>query len=148
LGVVKRVGAQPLAVVEGEPVSLDAQHLLVDLNKGTATLSGAVIVKRGELSVSCDSLEARYDAAPNIKWAKASGSVVATLKGLRAQAPEAELLLPEKTLRLRGGVRIMRGGGWIEAKEAQIEMASGKVTLEQVKGSIPVTEIPGAVAPK
>ena len=55
-----------------------------------------------------------------------------------AEAPEVELDLGRQILDLRGGVRLTRGQGWLQADRATIDIASAKVTLTQVKGSIPV----------
>jgi hypothetical protein len=39
---------------------------------------------------------------------------------------------------LTGGVRLARGRGWVTAEHATIDVASGRVSLEDVKGSLPV----------
>jgi hypothetical protein len=41
-------------------------------------------------------------------------------------------------VRLFGGVKLTRGSGWVEAATATIDLVSHKVTLKEVKGSIPV----------
>jgi lipopolysaccharide transport protein LptA len=130
--------AEPIAVVDGQPITVTAEHLAVDLHTGTAVLSGKVQLKRGQLAIQCDRVDARYDDAPNVTWARGSGEVTAELGDLRARASEAELLVRSRTLVLRGGVKLRRGGAWMEAREAQIDFGSGKITLEQVSGSIPV----------
>jgi lipopolysaccharide transport protein LptA len=130
--------AGPLAVVDGVPVSVSADQLVIDLNRGSAVLSGNVRLRRGELSVSCARLDARYDEAPNVTWARATGEVRADYRDLHAQARQAELVAGKRVLELRGEVRVWRGGAWIEASEARIELGSGRVTLEQVRGSFPI----------
>ena len=40
--------------------------------------------------------------------------------------------------RERGGVRLTHGDGWITAERAGIDIATAKVTMSDVKGSIPV----------
>ena len=40
--------------------------------------------------------------------------------------------------KLKGGVRLTRGKGWITAERASIDIPTQKVTLHDVKGSIPV----------
>jgi lipopolysaccharide export system protein LptA len=130
--------AEPIAVLDGQPVGVSADQLVIDLNKATAVMKGNVRVQRGELVLRCDRVEARYDEAPNVTWAKATGNVVAEWKGVHARAPEAELHWKRRVLELRGGVKLARGGAWVEASEAQVDFATGKVTLEKVSGSIPV----------
>jgi hypothetical protein len=84
---------------------------------------------------------------PHVTWARGSGGVVAEVKGVRAEAPEVELDLPGQSLALRGGVRLTRGEGWITADSATIQIATGKVSMIGVKGSIPVGALPGTKSP-
>lgn len=136
--VAALVRAEPIAMVDGQPVGVTADHLVIDLNKASALMKGNVRVQRGDLVLRCDQVDARYDEAPNVTWAKATGNVVAEWKGVHARAPEAELHWRRRVLQLRGGVKIARGGAWVQATEATIDFGSGKVTLEKVSGSIPV----------
>jgi hypothetical protein len=53
-----------------------------------------------------------------------------------------ELDLTKQVLDLRGGVKLTRGQGWLAADSARIEIATAKVSLTQVKGSIPVAKGP------
>jgi hypothetical protein len=64
--------------------------------------------------------------------------VSADVRGVHAEGPEVELDLAKHLLELRGGVRLSRGQGWIQAERASIDTTTAKVTLTQVKGSIPV----------
>ena len=135
---VPTVRAEPLATVEGEPVHVQADRLDIDLKTGRALLTGAVQLRRGDLHVTCERVEAAYDKAPSIRWAKATGGVRARLRGIEARAQEAELALDRKQLELRGEVRLSRGGAWMHAKAAKVDLKTKQVTLEQVKGAIPV----------
>jgi lipopolysaccharide export system protein LptA len=130
--------ADPLAALGGETLDVRADQLDVDVHAGTAVLTGNVTLVKGGLKVACPKLEVRYDDAPRVTWAKGSGGVKADIKGVHAEAPEVELDLAKHQLDLRGGVRLARGQGWLEAEKATIEIGTGKVTLKDVKGSIPV----------
>jgi lipopolysaccharide export system protein LptA len=146
-GAAAFVRAEPIAIVDGQPVNVSADKLVVDLNNGTAVMTGHVRVQRGDLVLRCNRVDARYDGAPNVTWAKATGDVVADWKGIHAKASEAELLLSRKALELRGGVKLARAGAWIEASEARVDFATGRLTLEKVSGSIPVpSAIPASSA--
>lgn len=46
--------------------------------------------------------------------------------------------LQGRTIKLSGGVKLSRGRGWVTADSAAIDINTRKVTLEDVKGSIPV----------
>ncbi len=131
--------SQPILGVGGDPIQLEAERLEVDIGQGDALLTGNVILSKGPLRLSCPKLELKFDAAPHISWAKGSGGIVAEVKGVRAEAPEVELDLKRQQLELRGGVRLTRGQGWLQAERATIDLPTSKVTLIQVKGSIPVS---------
>lgn len=122
----------------GDALDLTADKLEVDLPAGTAILTGHVTLVRGALRVDCPRIDVRYDEAPHVTWAKGSGGVSADIRGVHAEAPEVELDLAKHVLELRGGVRLTRGQGWLNADKATIEISTAKVTLKDVKGSLPV----------
>lgn len=130
--------ADPLAVVAGETLDLKADKLDVDIEKGSALLTGNVTAVMGELSVSCPTIEIRYDEAPKVRWAKGTGGVKASMKGIAARAESVEVDVTARAIKLAGSVRLTRGKGWIEAERATIDIGTRKVTLVEVKGSIPV----------
>jgi lipopolysaccharide export system protein LptA len=132
--------AVPLAVAvsDGEAFDVSADRLEVDVEKGTATLSGNVSAKFGELDVKCPTVEIRYDRSPRVSWAKGSGGVSARMKGIDATASIVEFDAGARTVALHGGVRLTRGKGWLTAEHATVDIATGKVSLQDVKGSIPV----------
>ncbi|HEY8073466.1 MAG TPA: LptA/OstA family protein [Labilithrix sp.] len=119
-------------------VGVQADALDVNVGSGTATLTGNVVLQKGDLSVRCPKFELKFDSSPHLNWAKGSGGVVADVRGVHGEAPEVELDLKKQILELRGGVKLSRGQGWIQAEKATIELATARVTATQVKGSIPV----------
>lgn len=130
--------AEPLLVVEGETLEVSAKRLDVDVAKGTALLEGDVRIGLGDLVLSSPKLELSYDQAPRVRWAKGSGGVKATMRGIEATASTVELDVAGRSVVLRGAVRLARGKGWVEAAKASIDLDTRKVTLHEVKGSIPV----------
>jgi lipopolysaccharide export system protein LptA len=121
-----------------EPLSMSADRLDLDVEAKTAVLQGHVKLARGAMALSCPRVDVRYDQVPHVTWARGSGGVVAEVKGVRAEAPEVEVDLGAQTMELRGGVRLTRGEGWITADRASINIATAKVTMSDVKGSIPI----------
>jgi lipopolysaccharide export system protein LptA len=119
-------------------VGVQADKLEIDVATGSALLTGQVVLSKGDMAVKCPRVELKFDSSPHLNWAKGSGGVVADVRGVHGEAPEVELDLKKQILELRGGVKLSRGQGWIQADKATIELASGKVTATQVKGSIPV----------
>lgn len=128
----------PLVQIGAEVLDVSAKQLEVDLAKGVAVLDGEVHVKLGELDVSCDRVDIRYDDAPMVRWARGSGNVRASMRGVTATAQSLEVEIPERLVRLVGNVKISRGKGWVQAEHASIELPSGRITLDEIRGSIPI----------
>lgn len=74
--------ADPLAVVEGQSLDVRADHLDVDIAKGTAVLQGHVHAVLGELEVECGKIDVRYDEAPVVRYARGLDDVTVRLKGI------------------------------------------------------------------
>ena len=138
LSGTERAHADPLAVVDGQSLDVRADRLDVDIAKGTAVLQGNVHAVLGELEVECGKIDVRYDEAPVVRYARGSDAVTVRLKGIEATAASIEVDVARRSVRLQGGVRVSRGRGWITADAAQIDIATRHVTLDDVKGSIPV----------
>ena len=130
--------ADPLLDVGKGDVNVQADKLELDVAAGGAVLTGQVVLSKGDMAVHCPRVDLKFDTSPHLNWAKGSGGVVADVRGVHGEAPEVELDLKKQILEMRGGVRLQRGQGWIQADKATIELATGKVTATQVKGSIPV----------
>lgn len=130
--------ADPLLDVARGDVGLQADKLEIDIAAGTAVLTGKVVLSKGDLTVQCPHVELQFDGLPHVKSAKGKGGVVADVRGVHGEAPEVELDLGKQVLEMRGGVKLSRGQGWIQADKATIELATARVTATQVKGSIPV----------
>ena len=132
------VTADPLLDVGKGDVGVQADKLEVDVAAGTAVLTGKVVLSKGDMTVRCPRFDLKFDATPHVRWAKGSGGVVADVRGVHGEAPEVELDMVKQVLEMRGGVKLSRAQGWIQAEKATIELATARVTATQVKGSIPV----------
>ncbi len=130
--------ADPLGVIGGQTLDVTADTLDVDVSKGSAVLQGDVRAKLGDLVVLCPKVEVRYDQAPHVRWARGTGGVTARVKGIEAKASVVEVDVARRRVKLSGGVRLMRGRGWLRAQYATIDLSTRKVSLRGVKGSIPV----------
>jgi lipopolysaccharide export system protein LptA len=127
----------PLVQIDGN-LAVQADKLEIDVLTGEGILTGNVSLTKGDLKVACPRIDLKFDNTPHVVWARGSGGVTADVRGVHAEGPEAELDLVKQVLELRGGVRLARGQGWLQADQAKIDIATGKVTASQVKGSIPV----------
>ena len=134
----READADPLLDVGKGDVSVQADKLEVDVATGSAVLTGQVVLSKGDMNVRCPRVELKFDTSPHLNFAKGSGGVVADVRGVHGEAPEVELDMVKQTLEMRGGVKLSRGQGWIQAERATIELATARVTATQVKGSVPV----------
>jgi lipopolysaccharide assembly outer membrane protein LptD (OstA) len=112
--------ADPLAVIEGEALDVSANF--------------------GDLDVHCPSVEIRYDRSPRVSFARGTGGVSAHLKGIDATAASVEFDAGTRSVSLQGNVRLTRGRGWLTADRATIDVATGRLSLQEVHGSIPVEQ--------
>ena len=120
-------------------LEMAAELLEVDTKTQIAVLSGKVQLARGDLSLGCPRIEAKLDGnGGRVLWAKGTGGVVADVKGTHAEAQEFDLDLEKQHLSLRGGVRVYRTNGWLAADGAEFDLAAGKLTMTNVKASVPV----------
>lgn len=132
--------------IEAELLTIQAEQLELDAGARAAVLTGKVRMARGGLVLHAPRVEVSYEGdggSPRVTWAKASGGVVAEVQGVRAEAPEVELDLIKHVLELRGGVRVTRGGGWLTAERASIHTETLKLSMSEVKGSLPIGAIGG-----
>lgn len=130
--------AEPLAVIGGEALDIATDRLEIDVEGGRAELDGNVTLRLGELDVRCPHMELKYDRSPQVSWARGSGGVKARFKGIEATAARVEFEASSRTVSFQGDVRLSRGRGWVTAGHATVDLDTGKVTLKEVKGSIPV----------
>lgn len=137
-GAAAPAGSFP-ASVPGN-VEITAENLEVDTKEQSAVLSGKVVFTKGsDLVLRCPKIEVKYESSgPRVAWARGSGGVTADVKGVRAESPELELDLVKQKLWLRGGVRLFRGQGWVAADGAEIDLATARVSMTNVKASLPV----------
>jgi lipopolysaccharide export system protein LptA len=134
----RAAGEGPAVLQMDGTLALQADRLEVDIVAGEAVLTGNVTLTKGDLKVACPRIDMKFDGIPHVVWARGSGGVTADVRGVHAEGPEAELDLPKQVLDMKGGVRLARGQGWLQAEQARIDIGTGKVTASQVKGSIPV----------
>jgi lipopolysaccharide export system protein LptA len=140
--VSRPIAAGPArAFAEDDPLTMSADKLDLDVEARTAKLTGHVKLARGAMTLRCERVDARYDEKhdkPRVSWVKGTGGVVAEIKGVKAEAPEVEIDLVARSMALRGGVKITHGEGFLQAERASIDIATGRVSMTDVKGSIPI----------
>lgn len=136
--------AAPAPAGSSSPVDVSADRLDVDLAKRSAALAGHVVLRREGLVLRADRLDARFDEAPRVTWAKGVGAVSIEVKGTQAVADEVEVDLTARSLELRGNVTVTRGGSRLAAERATVDLAEGRFSLYAARGTL---ALPAASAP-
>lgn len=125
-------------VTEGESLSLTAESLEVDIERGTAVLKGNVQAKMGELELACPRIDLRYDGLTALRFARGTGGIRASYRDIVAKAETLELDSTKGYLALFGGVQLARGRGWVHADQALVNLSTHRISLKGVTGSIPI----------
>lgn len=119
-------------------LDLAADRVDVDVASKSAVLEGNVRLARAGISMGCARVEARFGDGFSLVWAKGTGSVSAEVKGVRVQAPQVEVDFGKQTMLFSGGVKLMKGEGWLTAQTATVRLDSGKVSMTEVQGALPL----------
>ncbi len=115
-----------------------ADQLDLDVAGDSLVLRGNVQARLGDLLLECPIIEARYEAGTRLRSARCSAGATAKMKGLSASAQSVEIDVERRRLRLTGRVRVVRGRGWLNAETAEVDLVTSRVSLNQVRGSIPL----------
>lgn len=126
----------PPAGATADAVDVQADRLDVDLAKKSAALAGHVVLKRGDLVLRAARLDARFDDAPKVVWARGQGGVAVDVKGTHAEADEVEIDLAAKSLELRGAVTVTRAGSRLSAERATVDLGEGRFSLFAARGTL------------
>jgi lipopolysaccharide export system protein LptA len=136
-------GASPGGVAEtqGDPIDVRADRMSVDLGARTARLEGNVKLRRGDLSLSMAVVDVRLDEAGGVRWAKGTGLVTLDQKGTHAESEAVEVDLARRSVELSGKVRVTRGASRLTAERATIDLASQRVSLSSVEGTLTASDV-------
>ncbi|HMJ13884.1 MAG TPA: LptA/OstA family protein [Polyangiaceae bacterium] len=121
-----------------QKLEVQADTLDLDVARETLTLRGNVQARLGDLELSCPSVEARYDERAQLRSARCTAGASAKMKGFSATARSIDIDVLERRVQLQGDVRVVRGTGWLRAESATVDLATKRVSLNQVRGSIPL----------
>ena len=135
------------AKIQGEPIQVKADRLEVDLAGKSAALDGKVELRRGEVTLSCDHLDARFTDGAAVTWARGRGSVALQYRGARVTAPEFTLDLGRRRIELTGGATVQRGASRLTAQGAAVDLATERLSLTGVEGLLAAPPAASSAAP-
>ncbi|MFN7146573.1 MAG: LptA/OstA family protein [Myxococcota bacterium] len=126
------------------PLEITAARSEWDLKARTARFSGTVDVRRGGVTMRCDSLDVRYADADRIDRVVATGNVLVRQGARTANAATAELVGATGQITLTGTPKLAEGPNtlvgnrivlWLDDERASCEGAGGEPCRLVVEGS-------------
>lgn len=119
-------------------VELSADRMRMDPRARTATLEGAVTVRRADVQVESPRVLVRYATDGRVLSAEAAGPVRArTSEGVLDAPSGARADFVAQTLTLLGRVRVAQAGAVIEGEGVEVDLASGAIEMRAVRGWLP-----------
>lgn len=123
------------------PVEVTAENLTVNQADGTATFSGEVLVKQGEMRLQADEIRVEYDATGKaINRLHASGGVLVVNATDAAEAASAVYTIASGEVVMSGDVLMTQGQTAIKGQNLVINLKTGTGRME---GGVTTTFVPG-----
>ncbi len=113
-----------------DPIEVTAENLMIDQDKGTALYTGNVIAGQGDMRLLAPRvLVIANDDQSEVEKMEARGGVTLISGEDAAEAEEADFLVAEDIVLLRGDVLMTQGLNAITSDEAVIDNADGTAVL-------------------
>lgn len=125
----------------GLPVEVTAENLSVNQADGTATFTGDVLVKQGEIRLQADEIRVEYgDTGGDIERLHASGGVLLVNATDAAEAASAVYTIASGEVVMSGNVLMTQGQAAIKGQTLVINLKTGTGRME---GGVTTTFTPG-----
>lgn len=112
------------------PVEISAETMTVDQADGSVEFVGNVIIGQGEMRLSAQKVEVRYDeAGQRVSSLAATGGVTLVSGADAAEAQTADYDVDKGVVVMRGDVLLTRGGNALSAQEMTVELDSGTARM-------------------
>ncbi|THD36059.1 MAG: OstA family protein [Sphingomonas sp.] len=123
------------------PISFDAPHAELQDQQGRAILSGGVIIKQAEMTLTASRVTVTYSGkalsggSPQASRIDASGGVVVTRPDQRASGSYGVYDLGRRTIIMLGGVRLTQGANTVNGNRLTINLDTGRAVIDGSGGS-------------
>ncbi|MDG2340621.1 MAG: LptA/OstA family protein [Paracoccaceae bacterium] len=133
-GIVAAQGTQltfgPLAQDTNAPIEIEADQLAVSQADNSATFSGNVVIRQGEMSLSAPLVTVVYNPeTSDIDTLLASGGVTLVSGSEAAEADTAEYSVINGMITMRGDVLLAQGLSSLAANEMTVNLNDGSALL-------------------
>ena len=140
----------PLGLNSREPIAVNADSFLADLNGNTGTYTGNVIVTQGQVKLHADEVKVIAPAGRASRM-EAQGHVVVDSPSGRAIADTGVYDVPQQVLRLTGNVVLTKEQNVMRGTALEFSMATGLARMTagapaQVTTAAGGTQAPGKPA--
>ena len=124
------------ALAEGTPVEITADSFVIDQATNKATFTGAVVIKRGTMTMWADKAVVNYGTGgeADIDGLDASGNVRIKTTGQEATGNRATFTPDNSTVRLSGNVKVKNATGTMSGPELTINLSSNTSTFKGSEG--------------
>jgi lipopolysaccharide export system protein LptA len=124
------------ALAAGTPVEITADSFVIDQATNKATFTGAVVIKRGSMTMWADKAVVNYGTGgeADIDGLDASGNVRIKTTGQEATGNRATFTPDNSTVRLSGNVKVKNATGTMSGPELTINLSSNTSTFKGSEG--------------
>jgi len=120
----------PLAQDTDAPIEIEADELAISQADNSATFTGNVVIKQGEMSLAAPLVTVIYNAdSSDIDALFASGGVVLISGDEAAEAETAEYSVTTGLIIMRGDVLLAQGLSTLAAEEMTVNLSDGSALL-------------------
>jgi lipopolysaccharide export system protein LptA len=117
-----------LGLDSGQPIAVNADAFLADLNNETGTYSGNVIVTQGEVRLHADEVTVHAPGGRASRM-EANGNVVVDSPSGQAIGDSGIYDVPQRLIRLTGNVVLTKDANVMRGNALEVSMATGLARL-------------------
>jgi lipopolysaccharide export system protein LptA len=110
------------------PITIEADQLELDQNKGTSLYRGNVVLQRGTLQIKADSITI-HSAGKKLQWVQAKGNPVYLDQGatadagpMHAEASQIEYQPQNEVVKLQGRAQLWRDGNEFSGEQIRYDL--------------------------
>jgi lipopolysaccharide transport protein LptA len=136
-----------VAARDAAPLDVRADRFELDQSAGTARFEGNVVATQDDVELRCARLVARYERDGQVAEVVADGGVHVQSKALAATAAEARFDRAAGELVLTGQPEVHRGPDTLRGNTIRIWPDTGRVVVEQARGTLMVPRLSAVTPP-
>jgi lipopolysaccharide export system protein LptA len=133
-----------LGLDSSQPIAVNADTFLADLNNETGTYTGNVIVTQGEVRLHADEVKVHAPGGRASRM-EANGNVVVDSPSGQAVGDSGVYDVPQQTIRLTGNVVLTKDANVMRGNALEVSMATGLARLTADASKAAPGQPPGRV---